>query len=193
MIILIDGYNLLKQRDPGAYVEDSARDQLIRSLGAYHKRRGHLMILIFDGGIYPWPVQETKSGVLVIYAGYGTSADDYIKYYIAEHHKDDLLLVSSDRELGLWASRYDIASMDSLPFYDIIVNTLAHHDKHKQKPGAAVKTTASDDPFLDALMEDASTSVASKEEDRLQGDKTRVRGHKESKIDRLLRKKIEKL
>ena len=193
MIILIDGYNLLKQRDPGIYVEDSARNQLIRSLGAYHKRRGHRIILIFDGGISPWPVQETKAGVLVIYAGHGKSADDYIKYYIAEHHKEDLLLISSDRELGLWASKYDIASMDSLPFYDIIVNTLAHEDTHKQKSGAVVKTTTTEDPFLDALMEDAAAHIHMKEKDRLEPTPGRDKHGCESKIDRLLRKKIEKL
>ncbi len=192
MIILVDGYNLLKQRDPGAYIEDSARDQFIRLLGAYHKRRDHHIMLIFDGGPMPWPVQETKAGIIVVYAGYGKSADDYIKYYIAEHHKADLLLVSSDRELGLWASKYDIASINSLSFYDIIVDTAAHEDRRKQKPQSAVKTTTTDDPFLDALMEEATTRVTSKEQDKLVGD-TRARGQKESKIDRLLRKKIEKL
>ena len=193
MIILIDGYNLLKQRNPGIYVEDSVREQFIRLLGAYHKRRGHVMMLIFDGGTHLWPIQENKAGIVVIYAGNGKSADDYIKYYIAEHHKDDLLLVSSDRELGLWASKYDIASINSLPFYDIIIDTLAQQDKHKQKPGAAVKTTETEDPFLDALMKDASTHVASKEQDRPKVGDMRAREHRESKIDRLLRKKIEKL
>ena len=120
MIILIDGYNLLKQHDPGAYIEESVRERLMRVLGAYHKRRGTLLCLFLMEGPTPWPVQETKDGIVVIYAGYGKSADDYINHYIAEHHKEDLLLVSSDRELGLWASKYDIASMDSLPFYDII-------------------------------------------------------------------------
>ena len=82
MIILIDGYNLLKQRNPGIYVEDSVREQFIRLLGAYHKRRGHVMMLIFDGGTHLWPIQENKAGIVVIYAGNGKSADDYIKYYI---------------------------------------------------------------------------------------------------------------
>ena len=141
MIILIDGYNLLKQRNPGIYVEDSVREQFIRLLGAYHKRRGHVMMLIFDGGTHLWP----------------------------------------------------IASINSLPFYDIIIDTLAQQDKHKQKPGAAVKTTETEDPFLDALMKDASTHVASKEQDRQKVGDMRAREHRESKIDRLLRKKIEKL
>ena len=192
MIILVDGYNLLKQRDPGAYIEDRARDQFIRLLGAYHKRRGHHIMLIFDGGIASWPVQETNAGIIVVYVGYGKSADDYIKYYIAEHHKEDLLLVSSDRELGLCASKYDIASINSLSFYGIIVDTAVHDDTYKQKAGAAIKTSTTKDPLLDALMQEATARVASKEEDRLV-DNTRVRGQKESKIDRLLRKKIEKL
>lgn len=192
MIILIDGYNLLKQRDSGSYIEDSTRNQLIRQLGAYHKRRRHDIVLVFDGGIYPWPVQEAKSEILVLYAGYGKSADDYIKDYIAEHHKEELLLVSSDRELALWASKYDVASMNSLPFYGMIINTLAHEDKHKQKPGAAIKTTTTEDPLVDALMADSTADVVLKEEDYVRRV-ARSQVKSESKIERLLRKKIEKL
>ena len=192
MHIIIDGYNLLKQRYPGMYVEDTVRDQFARVLGAYQKRRGHHIVLIYDGGIDPWPILQTKAGIKVIYAGFGRTADDYIKYYIAEHHQEDLLLVSSDRELDHWASKYSIASMDSLSFYDIISDRTAH--EHKQKPGAAIKTTTTEDTDLDALMEGASAHIGLKEQDRLaQTTRSRSTGHKESKIERLLRKKVDKL
>lgn len=193
MIILIDGYNILKQRDPGAYIHENIREQLIRVLGLYCKKRGHLILLIFDGGSCSWPVRETKSGIFIIYAGAGNSADDFIKQYIAEHHTDDLLLVSSDRELGAWASKYDIASMDSLPFYNIITDTRAYTAMQKKKPCAVVKTTEREDPSLDALMEEASAKVMTKEEDKWRAGEVLPRGKKESKRDRLLRKKIEKL
>ncbi len=192
MVIIIDGYNLLKQLDPGAYIEDRAKDHLARSLGAYIKRRGHTILLIFDGGIYPWPIQESKAGIMILYAGHKRTADDYIKLYIAEHQKDDLLLVSSDRELCLWASKYDCASMNSLPFYSIIKDTLEHKDKPSRKLETVVKTTTTEDPFLDALMEDAKTDIYIKEDDWLELT-SKIKHNRESKIDRLLRKKIEKL
>jgi hypothetical protein len=191
MIILIDGYNLLKQLEPGVFIEESTREKFIRTLGAYHRRRGHLILLIFDGGPHHWPVQEAKAGILVIYVGLGKSADDFIKQYIAEHFREDLFLISSDRELGLWAAKYDTPSMDALPFYDIIMS--GHAVGHaKLRAGSAVKTTESQDAALDALMLEASERVAAKTEDRLQETKRRS-GKQESKIDRLLRKKIEKL
>lgn len=193
MIILIDGYNLLKQRDSGIYIEDNVREKLIRTLCVYHKRKGHSIMLIFDGGLHVWPTQEIKLGVIVIYVGYGKSADDYIKYYIAEHPKQDLLLVSSDRELGLWASKYNIASIDSMPFYGIMVNTMSHKDKQKHRQSSAVKTTSTENDFLDALMEDSSVHVVVKEDDKQFGAIKKWHAPKESKIDQLLRKKIEKL
>jgi hypothetical protein len=192
MIILIDGYNLLKQRYPGAFIEESIRDQFVWMLGTYHKRRGHLILLIFDGGSYAWPIQEAKAGIIVIYAGSGKSADDFIKQYIAEHHREDLFLVSSDRELGLWASRFDVPSMNSLPFYDIITSGYTDDAKKKMRQGEAIKTTTYVDPDLDALMQEASERLVPKPEDRQIGQKRRS-GQQESKIDRLLRKKIEKL
>ena len=192
MIILVDGYNVLKQREPGIFIEEDSRDQFIQLLGAYHKRRGHLILLIFDGGPQQWPVQESKAGIIVIYAGAGKTADDFIKQYIAEHHQEDLFLVSSDRELGLWASKYDIPSMNALPFYDIIISGHVGDIQKKARHGEIVKTSMSEYPGLDALMLEASERIVPKQEDRLPEQKRRS-GHQESKVDRLLKKKIEKL
>lgn len=192
MIILIDGYNILKQRDSGAYIEEGRRNILIRMLGVYQKRRGHLIMLIFDGGTSAWPVKEIKAGIMVIYAGAGKTADDFIKNYIAEHYTEDLFLVSSDRELGVWASKYDTPSMDAIPFYDIVSNKYSSESRIKVAQGQAVKITAHEDPVLDALMLEASKRVVIKLEDGFQ-EKKRRSGQQESKIARLLRKKIEKL
>ena len=193
MIILIDGYNLLKQRDAGIYIENHVREKFIRLLGAYHKRRGHAIVLIFDGGPSLKSVQEVNDGIVIVYAGAGKSADDYIKQYIAKHRTQDLLLVSSDRELNHWAAAHAIASMDSMAFYGIITAAHAHKDGKKQAAGSVVKMTATENPSLDALMEEATAHMAYKEDDGGRHDRVRSEGHKESKIDRLLRKKIEKL
>lgn len=193
MVILIDGYNLLKQLDPGLYVTEDTRNHLIRLLGAYHKKRGHAIVLIFDGGLVSWPTQELKYGITIVYAGKGKSADDYIKDYISEHVRQDLLLVSSDRELALWANKYEIASIDALPFNGLVRDALYTNEKLNPACNETVKTTTTDDPYLDALMADAAVDVHKKESDRAESFPNRVRRVRESKIDRLLRKKIEKL
>jgi hypothetical protein len=82
--------------------------------------------------------------------------------------------------------------MNSLPFYDIITSGYTDDAKKKMRQGEAIKTTTYVDPDLDALMQEASERLVPKPEDRQIGQKRRS-GQQESKIDRLLRKKIEKL
>jgi predicted RNA-binding protein with PIN domain len=193
MIIIIDGYNLLKQRDAGAYIEDVARDRLIRQLEAYHTKKGHAVFLIFDGGVHSWLAREQKSGVVVIYVGRGKSADDYIKNYISEHYKDDLFLVSSDRELGRWACKHGVVSMDSLLFFDIMLGALVRQDYPKRESGVVVKTTEFVDASLDLLMEQVSMSGYDKGDTCKVQNRSVISGKAESKVERMLRKKIEKL
>jgi predicted RNA-binding protein with PIN domain len=192
MLIMIDAYNLLKQQDSGAFIQDSAKHNLVNMLSAYKKLKGHSILLIFDGGASLRPSQEIQKNIIVVYAGQGKSADDYIKFYLAEHPKQDILLVSSDRELALWASTYGIASMDALPFYAFVQDSL-HAAKKVAKPvGLTYKTTHRENPVLDMLMYDAVPEVSSKEGIGAK-PREKLKKEKESKIDRLLRKKVEKL
>lgn len=192
MIIIVDGYNLLKQLHVGKYIDEDTRMQLIHQLASYQKKRGHEIVLVFDGGINPWPIQEDKLGVCVVYPGINKSADDYIKVYISEFQGQDLLLVSSDRELNHWAGKHDIVSLNSMPFFEIVRDTLAGKDQRAQWKSGMVKTAKNDDPFLDALMEDSTKHMTIKDEDR-----PRIPGYKPgkevSKIERMLQKKLEKL
>lgn len=192
MLILIDAYNLLKQQDPGAFIQDSAKNSLINMLSAYQKRKGHSIMLVFDGGRSSWPIQERHKNLVVIYAGQGKSADDYIKVYLAKHYKQDILLVSSDRELAFWANKYGIVSMNALSFYAIAKDSLQSLERSIHRHGATHKTTDTENPVLDALMYDTVPDVFYKQE--VSGkDNQKFNKEKESKIDRLLRKKVEKL
>lgn len=192
MIIIIDGYNLLKQLHVGEYIHESVRQQLIRQLSSYKKKTGHSIILVFDGGTASWPIQEKTGNVNIVYPGIKRTADDYIKEYIAEFRGKDLLLVSSDRELNHWAGKHDIVSLNSMPFFDIIQDTLYQQHDQAKKQTRAVKTTSTDDPFLDSLMEDSTKHMTIKDADR-PGIQTHKHGKDTSKIERILRKKLEKL
>jgi len=176
----------------GQYIEDKLRQQLIYQLAAYQKKRGHSIILVFDGGTTSWPAQEKNCGVCVVYPGFKKTADEYIKNYITEFHGQDLLLVSSDRELNLWANKYDIVSLDSISFFKILNDTLTGKTTSKQKKTCTVKTTSTEDPFLDALMQDSTKHIPLKDEDRPYTTRTK-QGKEIPKIERILRKKLEKL
>lgn len=192
MIILIDGYNLLKQRFAGTYVDERLVAQFIHQLSAYRKKRGHSIVVVFDGGTMPWPEQKRKHDIMIVYAGHKRTADDYIKNYISEHHNSDLLLVSSDRELNNWASRYDVVSMNSLDFFGIMKETLGQLAHNKKNVSELVKTTENSQEYLDEIMRESSMTVKVKE-DGAQGALRSSRSQKLAKHEKLLRKKIEKL
>jgi predicted RNA-binding protein with PIN domain len=192
MLIVIDAYNLLKQRDNGDFIQESVKKSLIDTLSSYQRRKGHSILLVFDGGHMTWPSQEVFKDIVIVYAGKGKSADDYIKTYVAEHHKQDILLASSDRELVLWADKYDIVSIDSLSFYAIVKQSQRYKENLPVRSEVVHKTTDTENPVLDALMYTANPDVYYKDDNSYNGRK-KCRVEKESRADRLLRKKLKKL
>ena len=191
MIIVIDAYNVLKKYV--TEVSESQRIQFIKQCGTYGKRKGHKMVVVFDAGPYDYPTIAREHGAYVAYSGVRESADQYIKRYFEEHKNQDLLLVSSDNELGQFASHREIPSLDSSYFYRILRQELEKKGGDglvkKQK---IVKTTAEEAPELDQLMEEASKTVPTKSED-IVGDVLEKDSHKRSKRERKLLEKIKKL
>jgi predicted RNA-binding protein with PIN domain len=190
--IIIDGYNLLKQREPRQFISETQRKFLIRQAMNYGKKRGHSMVIAFDGGPLPNPSREVYDGVVVLYAGWQLTADDIIKEYIDQQLPDELLLVSSDAQLCSYAARYRVASIDSLAFWEIMEDTLRQNSRtpplvHNHD---VVKTTEGLDEQLDALMYEASEVVFDKERG-FERAKKRLRDQKKgSKAERLLKKKL---
>jgi predicted RNA-binding protein with PIN domain len=111
MHIIIDGYNLIRQ-SPGLSLLDAraleaGREALLESLAAYRRGRpGHQLTVVFDG----WQGGELKEtrdvmqGVKVIFSRRGERADEVIKRLLAKE-RQRALVVSSDRELQIWADR----------------------------------------------------------------------------------------
>ena len=195
MIIIVDAYNLLRSVPPyKKTTTDQERAQFIAQLGGYGRRKGHKMVIVFDGGPHEWPFKENGKTVTIVYSGIHESADDYIKEYLQDHQEKDLLLVSSDSELNHWAARHNIPSIDSSGFHQLMIQALrVNNDAHAKTVDSVVKLR-SEQSGIDKLMMEASKSVPIKSEDLAPVGKGRdAKKAQVGKQERALLKKLNKL
>ena len=102
--IIIDGYNLI-----GIYHSDleTEREMLILRLIEYGKRKGHSIVVVFDGwkGGSGTETSTSKGGVKVIYSRLGEKADSVIKRILSSERRE-WIVVTSDREIAshAWAT-----------------------------------------------------------------------------------------
>jgi hypothetical protein len=125
MNILIDGYNLIRQSVSLRRFErqslDAGRRALIAWLSDYRRRKDHHITVVFDG----WesgPAQEERdysSGISIIYSSRGEKADEVIKRLTAQSD-EEILVVSSDREISSYATRRGKATLSSSEFESIV-------------------------------------------------------------------------
>lgn len=175
-------------------VSEHERSTFLVQLGRYARRKGHRIIVVFDGGPYQWTHKEIHYGVQVIYSGMHDSADEYIHEYLIDHQTKDMLLVTSDHELRLMASALGITSITSQDFHQLVHEALQPVPKPEIYAGQLVKLTEQENQELDALMIEGSTVVPIKEDD-LSARTHRMfkKGKKVSKRERLLLQKLKKL
>ncbi len=196
MIIVVDAYNLLRSVPPyKKTITDKERAQFIAQLSAYGRRKGHKVVIVFDGGPHEWPFKEQMKRVTVVYSGIHETADDYIKEYVEAHHTQDLLLVSSDSELNRWAERLNIPSIDSSTFSHLLHQELSTKEVVAEKDSIVTKLHHENDAFdIDELMLQASKIVPQKSEDVVSGPKRHhVKKNEINKRERELLKKLKKL
>ncbi len=196
MIIIVDAYNLLRAVPPyKKTTTDPERVRFIAQLSGYGRRKGHKIVIVFDGGPHEWPFKENMKTVQVIYSGIHQSADDYIKEYIEGHQAKDLLLVSSDSELNHFAARYNIPSIDSATFHHLVQEDVRTKTGVSEKVSDVVVKFDHDNVFdIDALMMAASKTVPTKSEDFAGGSIDRdSKKSTLSKQERSLLKKLNKL
>lgn len=125
MNILIDGYNLIRQSVELRRFErqslEAGRKALIAWLSEYKSRKDHRITVVFDGWV-SGPVQEERdysSGIHIIYSPRGIKADDVLKRITASTD-EEILVVSSDREITSYAARRGKATLSSLEFETIV-------------------------------------------------------------------------
>jgi predicted RNA-binding protein with PIN domain len=125
MHILIDGYNLIRQSVDLRRFErqslEAGRKALIDWLSQYRKRKGHRITVVFDGWISGSAQEERDyhSGIQIIYSSRGVKADDVMKRITASSD-EEILVVSSDREIISYASRKGRATLSSIEFESIV-------------------------------------------------------------------------
>jgi len=121
MHIIIDGYNLIRQSDALRRYErislEEGRRALLRSLADYRKLRGHRITIVFDGWVGGSPNEERDraGGMDIIYSRLGEKADEVIKRLVAAGD-EEILVVTSDREIATFAARRGKSSIDSFDF-----------------------------------------------------------------------------
>jgi hypothetical protein len=121
MHILVDGYNLIRQSDLLRRQErislEAGRKALLRALAAYRRGRGHRITVVFDGWLGGSPAEERDlaGGVGIIYSRLGEKADEVIKRLVRAGG-EEILVVSSDREIALHAARHGAAAIASPEF-----------------------------------------------------------------------------
>ncbi|MCL2670313.1 MAG: NYN domain-containing protein [Syntrophaceae bacterium] len=128
MHIIVDGYNLIRQSDPFRSQErislEEGRRALVRSLARYRQHKGHLITVVFDGWLGGSPMEERDSagGVTIIYSRLGQKADEVIKRLV-EAASEETLVVTSDREVSLFAERRGKAAIASPAFASLLAQS----------------------------------------------------------------------
>ena len=208
MIILVDGYNLLKHlfpREKGKL--DKQRDQLVRHLGFYKKRKSggiKEIIIVFDGGRESRATREVRQGIVVIFSGQKASADDWIAKYVERTPTEDLLLVTRDRGLIARCRSPRLESISVVTFYDIVKETIFEElEEELSKEHESIKKYKHDNNHsnnheiqseaLDLLMSQTPLEEYKKED--ILEDKNKRKGtpRKLSKKEKKLRDRLEKL
>lgn len=192
MTIVIDAYNVLKQVLGTKYIHEPDKATFIAYLNKYSSQKGHAIILVFDGGPFEWPSKERIKGIYVVHSGIHENADAWIKSYMLHNKAKDLLLVSTDREIGRFVSHLGIETLDALDFYEILRESLKLYEsaskKHKE---SIIKVSETEAPGLDELMLESSRVVPQKVEDLLEDRKSKPR--QPSKKERKIMQKLKKL
>jgi predicted RNA-binding protein with PIN domain len=129
MNILIDGYNLIRQSDTLRRYEkqslETGRNALIASLSSYKKRKGHKITVVFDGWESGSAQEERnfQAGINIIYSSRGEKADEVIKRLTAQSD-EEIIVVSSDREISSFAIRRGKTAISSPEFEMIMTKTI---------------------------------------------------------------------
>jgi len=121
MHLIIDGYNLLyadrlKSRTNAAELQQG-REQLIRKLSAYRRRKEEPVTIVFDGWQSGWSAEhkDVHGGIEIVFSQRGERADDLIKRMVRDEGSG-VLVVSSDREIARYAERMRVPVLSSEQF-----------------------------------------------------------------------------
>jgi len=193
MIVVIDGYNLIKQIVGVSRVSHAQRDQFINDIARYLHKQKLEGVLVFDGGDFSYPYTIKHDKITIIFSGHKEKADQVIMDFIDKHPEHELLIVSSDREIRNHAQTKNKTSIPADEFYYRFVQKKPEPKAHTAT--ALHKTAVDSPPELDQLMHDATKNMFKKEEkENTETEKNRTSpAQRTSKKERVLNRVIRKL
>jgi predicted RNA-binding protein with PIN domain len=215
VIIIIDGYNLLKQIFPHVKGRlDPQRDMFVRQLGCYkHIKLGDIseIIVVFDAGPFSHATREIKHGIVVMFAGQKSTADDWIIEYVQKHRNEELLVVTNDRKIVLSSEHCNATTLSSNDFYQILQRVLFEERFEDSLPKVKLSSDIKkfedadyfdknldglgqcDDKTLDMLMEQSSFNLQNKDESIPYSPKKERKPYELSKKEKRIYSKLKKL
>ena len=113
MLIIIDAYNYMKVTSGDKHISDHAEKEFLSKFQKYVRNRGNRLMVVFDAGPSLYKGHDQIGGVRIVYSGQMHSADDVIIEYLQAHVGEDILVVSSDREIRDAAKDCNIVSISS--------------------------------------------------------------------------------
>lgn len=159
MVLLVDGYNVIKYLLPHNREEhDAQREWFIARLARYARAKQGCVTevtAVFDGGLFRHRQREVRRGVVVVFAGHAQSADDVLVEY-ADRHGAGSVVVTNDRELRRRCEEHGAEVITVDTFDELCSRVCDSHDTEPQRTFRSItitKMTEESDPELDALME----------------------------------------
>ncbi len=214
MIVIIDGYNLLKQVIPsgGKGVDlERQRLQFIRQLACYKAYKVadiQDIIVVFDAGPSNHAVRVVKQGIIVVYSGTRSTADDWILDYLTRHKGIQALVITLDRALregcvqrgADWLSVYDFYSilqkvlLEAAYIYDNENNKSTDEslERYEYIPLDDGDDDANASP-MDKLIHTIYESKQPSKDDAASGNDRKGNANQLTKKDKRLQSKIKKL
>ena len=112
MLYLIDGYNLLFRLKSKKQTLRDAREFLVGALADLIRNFELKAMIVFDSSMemaHLFPSKAEKPPIEIVFAPYGTSADEYLIEIISyKAKKIPITLVTSDSGLALQAKQYRV-------------------------------------------------------------------------------------
>jgi len=194
MLIIIDGYNLLKQVLAHDRISETERLAFIALLGRYSKKRGHKIEVFFDRGPCIHPMKEKYHSITVIFSGEYQTADDLIISFCKEHCTKDILVVTGDREIVQSVSTGNCEVVDPKIFYDRVKSVFEKSlEAQKRQRGFVVKISNESNNDIDSLMVEAAEMGIPIKDEETEYSIPRHHQLKGSEVSKKERKKIKKI
>jgi hypothetical protein len=126
MHIVIDGYNLIRQSDHLRPFDkrslEAGRNALLQFLAPYRKGKHHAITVVFDAwdGGGPLEERDTQAGISIVYSRRGKTADEVIKEMVVGRGGEEILVVTSDRDVADHAVHRGATAISSPEFEKVI-------------------------------------------------------------------------